>query len=119
MAISITPVSRGHSAGGMASRRVTAVLARWPPDVAVHTIQGHSLVRRAMDAVNTHIRDEALRVGDTLPGEGHFAEQLGVSRAVMREAFGALAALHLIDVGNGRRPRVAAIDGSVMATSLD
>jgi DNA-binding FadR family transcriptional regulator len=72
-----------------------------------------------MDAVNTHIRDEALRVGDTLPGEGHFAEKLGVSRAVMREAFGALAALHLIDVGNGRRPRVAAIDGSVMATSLD
>jgi GntR family transcriptional repressor for pyruvate dehydrogenase complex len=38
---------------------------------------------------------------------------------VMREAFGALAALRLIDVGNGRRPRVAAIDGSVLATSLE
>ena len=44
---------------------------------------------------------------------------MGVSRAVMREAFGALAALKLIDVGNGRRPRVAALDGSVMAASLD
>ncbi|MCP3728815.1 FCD domain-containing protein [Sphingomonas sp. MG17] len=72
-----------------------------------------------MDAVTAHIRDSRLRVGDTLPGEGHFAGELGVSRAVMREAFGALAALRMIDVGNGRKPRVAAIDGSVFAASLD
>ena len=78
-----------------------------------------SLVRRAMEAVTGHIRDHNLRVGDTMPGEGHFAREMGVSRAVMREAFGALAALKLIDVGNGRRPRVAALDGSVMAASLD
>lgn len=80
---------------------------------------GGTLVRQAMQAVTTHIRTRALRVGDTLPGEGHFAAELGVSRAVMREAFGALAALNLIEVANGRRPRVAALDGSVMATSLD
>lgn len=80
---------------------------------------GGSLVQRAIDAVRTHIRTEGLRVGDTLPGEGHFAVSLGVSRAVMREAFGVLAALRLIDVGNGRRPRVSAIDGTVMASSLD
>lgn len=78
-----------------------------------------SLVQRAMDAVTGHIRAQRLRVGDTLPGEGHFADELGVSRAVMREAFGALAALRLIDVGNGRKPRVGAIDGSVIAASLD
>lgn len=77
-----------------------------------------SLVQRAIDAVNRHIREQDLRVGDTLPGEGHFAGELGVSRAVMREAFGALAALRMIDVGNGRKPRVAEIDGSVIATSL-
>ena len=81
--------------------------------------ESRSLVRRAMQAVTGHIRDHHLRVGDTLPGEAHFAAQMGVSRAVMREAFGALAALKLIDVGNGRRPRVAALDGSVMAASLD
>jgi GntR family transcriptional regulator, transcriptional repressor for pyruvate dehydrogenase complex len=72
-----------------------------------------------MSAVTGYIRDNKLRVGDTLPGETHFAIALGVSRAVMREAFGALAALKLIDVGNGRKPRVGAIDGSVIATSLD
>lgn len=80
--------------------------------------EGGTLVQSAINAVTTHIRDHGLRVGDTLPGEGHFAESLGVSRAVMREAFGALAALKLIDVGNGRRPRVGALDGSVIATSL-
>lgn len=77
-----------------------------------------SLVQRAMEAVTAHIREGSLKVGDTLPGEGHFAGQLGVSRAVMREAFGALAALRLINVGNGRKPRVGAIDGAVFAASL-
>ena len=76
-------------------------------------------VQRAVQAVNGHIREERLRVGDTLPGEGWFATERGVSRAVMREAFGAMAALKVIDVGNGRKPRVAAIDGSVYAASLD
>ncbi|KKC23821.1 FadR/GntR family transcriptional regulator [Sphingomonas sp. SRS2] len=81
--------------------------------------EGGSLVQQAVQAVRDHIRDNDLKVGDTLPGEGHFAELMGVSRAVMREAFGALAALKLIDVANGRRARVGAIDGSVMAASLD
>ncbi|MBP6690462.1 MAG: FadR family transcriptional regulator [Hyphomonadaceae bacterium] len=80
--------------------------------------EGGTLVQTAINAVTNHIRSHGLRVGDTLPGEGHFAGTLGVSRAVMREAFGALAALKLIDVGNGRKPRVGALDGSVIATSL-
>lgn len=80
---------------------------------------GGSLVQTAMQAVTAYIRTEKLKVGDTLPGEAHFAEQLDVSRAVMREAFGALAALKLIDVGNGRKPRVAALDGAAIAASLD
>jgi len=79
---------------------------------------GGSLVQLAVNAVSDYIRDHGLRVGDSLPGEGHFANLLGVSRAVMREAFGALAALRRIDVGNGRKPRVAAIDGTLIAVSL-
>jgi len=81
--------------------------------------EGKSLVAQAMDAVKAYIREQAMHVGDTLPGEGYFAEQLGVSRAVMREAFGGLAALKLIDVANGRRAKVGALDGSVIAASLD
>jgi GntR family transcriptional repressor for pyruvate dehydrogenase complex len=81
--------------------------------------EGGSLVHQAVQAIRNHIREHDLKVGDNLPGEGHFAGELGVSRAVMREAFGALAALRVLDVANGRRARVGAIDGSVMATSLD
>ena len=80
---------------------------------------GKSLVAQAMDAVKAHIRERGMRVGDTLPGEGYFAQKLGVSRAVMREAFGGLAALRLIDVANGRRAKVGALDGSVIADSLE
>ncbi|MEH2513564.1 GntR family transcriptional repressor for pyruvate dehydrogenase complex [Nitrobacteraceae bacterium AZCC 1564] len=84
-----------------------------------HPDEGLSLVSRIMRAVTDHIRDKQLRVGDSLPGEVFFAEQMHASRAVVREAFGALAALKLIDVGNGRRARVGAIDGAVLAASLD
>jgi DNA-binding FadR family transcriptional regulator len=85
----------------------------------VCAIESGSLVDRAVRCVRDHIRDNDLKVGDTLPGEGAFAGQLGVSRAVIREAFSTLAALRQIDVGNGRRARVAAIDGSVLSTSLE
>lgn len=71
-----------------------------------------------MHHIRAFIHQRDLKVGDPLPGEAHFATELGVSRAVMREAFGALAALRLIDVANGRRARVGAIDGSVMGTSI-
>lgn len=88
--------------------------------MTVHSIEdGGSLVQQAVHAVRNHIRANDLKVGDSLPGEAYFATELGVSRAVMREAFGALAALHLIDVGNGRRPRVGAMDGAVIGASLD
>lgn len=80
---------------------------------------GQSLVQQAVQAVRAYIGNQHLKVGDTLPGEGHFAKELGVSRAVMREAFGALAALKLIDVANGRRAKVGAMDGSIIAASLD
>ena len=77
-----------------------------------------TLVETATEAVREHIRSNRLKVGDVLPSEGSFAAEVGVSRPVMREAFHALAALKMIDVGNGRRARVGAIDGSVMAAML-
>lgn len=82
-------------------------------------IESGSLVHKAVQAIRAHIRQHNLKVGDPLPSEGSFASELGVSRAVMREAFGALAALKLIDVANGRRARVGAIDGTVIGASLD
>jgi DNA-binding FadR family transcriptional regulator len=77
------------------------------------------LVAQVIAALNRHIRANRLAPGDPLPGESAFALQLGVSRAVVREAFRSMATLKLIDIGNGRRPRVAAIDRSVLGTVLD
>jgi GntR family transcriptional repressor for pyruvate dehydrogenase complex len=77
------------------------------------------LVERTTEAVIRHIRDHRLVPGDSLPGESAFALQCGVSRAVAREAFRSLAMLRLIDVGNGRRPRVSAIDRTVLGIVLD
>lgn len=76
-------------------------------------------VQYVMRQVAEHISRERLRVGDQLPSETRFTETLGVSRPVVREAFGALAALNIIDTANGRRPRVSALSGSVLAISLD
>jgi GntR family transcriptional regulator, transcriptional repressor for pyruvate dehydrogenase complex len=77
------------------------------------------LVEQVVAAVNAHIRAKRLAPGDVLPGESAFALQLGVSRAVVREAFRSMAMLKLIDTGNGRRARVSAIDRSVLGLVLD
>jgi GntR family transcriptional repressor for pyruvate dehydrogenase complex len=77
-----------------------------------------SLFQQSIRAVANYMRDNGLRPGDTLPGEKYFAEELGVSRAVMRETFGALGALQIIDVARGRKPKVRPVDGSLFATSI-
>lgn len=78
-----------------------------------------SLTRAVFDEVTSHIREHDLRSGDTLPSEAAIAAKVGVSRTVVREAFGALSALSLLDVGNGRRARVGAVDGLMMAMPFE
>jgi GntR family transcriptional repressor for pyruvate dehydrogenase complex len=81
--------------------------------------QSGGLVDRVMDALRLHIRAKGLSPGDTLPSENMLALELGVSRAVVREAFRSMAALRLIDVGNGRRARVSTVDAGALALLLD
>jgi DNA-binding FadR family transcriptional regulator len=80
---------------------------------------GDGLLTRVMTAVKVHIRENGLQVGDSLPSEGAFAEKLGISRSIVREAYRSLSALTLIDIGNGRRPRVAAPKADVLALITD
>jgi DNA-binding FadR family transcriptional regulator len=77
------------------------------------------LVESAMRAINQRIRRERLHVGDPVPSESGLALELHVSRTVVREAFRALAALGIIDLGNGRRARVGTIDKDVLGLVLD
>lgn len=74
---------------------------------------------RVVDLVRAHIREGRLRPGDALPGEAAFALRAGVSRPVAREAFRSLAALGIVDTGNGRRPRVARVDSGVLGAVID
>jgi DNA-binding FadR family transcriptional regulator len=78
-----------------------------------------SLVDKLMANVCDHIRVNRLEPGAVLPSEADFASRAGVSRAVAREGFKGLAALKLIDVGNGRRARVAHTDDTVLSLMLD
>ncbi|MBB6486992.1 FadR/GntR family transcriptional regulator [Rhizobium lusitanum] len=77
------------------------------------------LLGSVMTSVKAYIRDNGLQVGDELPSEGAFAEQTGTSRTIVREAYRSLAALTLIDIGNGRRARVAAPKADVLAMITD
>jgi DNA-binding FadR family transcriptional regulator len=72
-----------------------------------------------MRAINARIRRDRLRIGDAIPSEAGLAAELGVSRTIVREALRALAALGVIDLGNGRRARVGAIDKDVLGLVLD
>ncbi|CAK7259472.1 MULTISPECIES: FadR/GntR family transcriptional regulator [unclassified Shinella] len=89
------------------------------PDAAGGQKGGEGLLGGVMDAVRIHIRENGLQVGDWLPSEGAFAEKLGVSRGIVREAYRSLSALTLIDIGNGRRPRVDAPRADVLALVTD
>jgi len=80
---------------------------------------GTRLVDQVMYYVAAHIRDRGFVPGAILPSESAFAVELGVSRAVVREAFRSLSALKLIDVGAGRRARVSAIDSSVLGMVVE
>jgi len=86
---------------------------------AVSDARTESLVDRVMADVSSYIRKNNLAPGATLPSEATFAARAGVSRAVAREGFRGLAALRLIDVGNGRRARVASADEAVVSLMMD
>lgn len=77
------------------------------------------LVDRTVSDVCAYIRNRQLRPGDVLPSETAMAEHLGVSRTVTREAFRSLAVLSILEVGSGRRARVAAPDASALSMILD
>src|SRR5579872_2722160 len=77
--------------------------------------ESHSgLVKPVTHKIIALIREQGLKPGAPIPSEGALALTFGVSRAVIREALRSLAALTLIDVGNGRRARVCVPDASVL-----
>jgi len=77
------------------------------------------LVTSTIHRIIALIRDSDLKPGAPLPSEAALSLAFSVSRAIVREALRSLSALTLIDVGAGRRARVAIPDASVLALVVD
>lgn len=77
------------------------------------------LVERTIADIRDFIRANELKAGDALPSETALSARLGVSRTVAREAMRALSALRILEIGNGRRARVAAPDAAALSMILD
>ena len=65
------------------------------------------------------VEREQLRPGDTVPSEVQIGLDLKVSRGSVREAYRSLAALGILEIEGGRRPRLRAIDPHVLAQVFD
>jgi len=65
------------------------------------------------------VNREQLRPGDMVPSEVQIGLELKVSRGSVREAYRTLAALGILEIEGGRKPRLKAIDPHVLAQVFD
>jgi DNA-binding FadR family transcriptional regulator len=86
---------------------------------ATSRITAEGLVGRAVNAIVDEIRARGLRKGDLLPSESAMVARLQVSRIVVREANRYLAALGIVEITNGRPPRVSVPDENVVGMLFD
>src|SRR4249919_962025 len=61
------------------------------------------------------VERERLLPGDGVPSEIQLAKDLGVSRGSVREAYRTLAALGILNIENGKRPRLQAVRAEGLA----
>lgn len=74
-----------------------------------------SRMELVLDYVKQGISGGKFRAGDQLPNELVIAEEVGVSRTPVREAFKVLSAIGLVDVRHGQGTFVASNTGSSLA----
>lgn len=81
--------------------------------------QGHrSLSDRVAHHLMDHIRTNGLSSGERLPSEVSVAADLKVSRGIVREAYRALSSAGILEISNGRAPRVGALRSVSLAPAL-
>jgi DNA-binding FadR family transcriptional regulator len=78
------------------------------------TLSAH-VARHLLELVNR----EGLRPGDRVPSEVQIGRDLEVSRGCVREAYRTLAALGILEIESGRRPRLRPIDPKVLGQVFD
>src|ERR671930_1815433 len=86
---------------------------KWPALEELEPVGRTSVVDSVIERLEELIF-AGLEPGETLPSEGQLAEALGVSRLSVREATRTLQARGLLEISKGRRPRIAAPNGSLV-----
>lgn len=69
------------------------------------------MARHLLDLISR----DSLKPGDGVPSEVQICKQLGVSRGSVREAYRTLAALGILEIESGRRPRLQPMSARVLA----
>jgi DNA-binding FadR family transcriptional regulator len=77
-----------------------------------------SLSDRVVQYLIDYTRRNRLACGAQIPSEGRISEALHVSRSVVREAYRALKTAGVLDIGNGRSPRVGRLSNRGFAQFL-
>ncbi|HVW01323.1 MAG TPA: FadR/GntR family transcriptional regulator [Planctomycetaceae bacterium] len=77
-----------------------------------------TLVDQVCEQLRSKILLGEFRAGDELPPEGTLAEMLDVSRTVIREVMRILRAQGLVEVAQGRKPRVKPADPQAAVDSM-
>jgi len=76
--------------------------------------QQSNLSDRVAHHLMDHIRTNRLASGERLPSEVRLSADLKISRGIVREAYRALRSAGILEISNGRSPRV----GALRSTSL-
>lgn len=71
-------------------------------------------VDRVAQVLVDHIRRHRLPAGSPLPSEVQMSGDLGVSRGAVREAYRSLGQAGLVEIVNGRRPRVGRLSNRAL-----
>jgi GntR family transcriptional repressor for pyruvate dehydrogenase complex len=84
-------------------------------DYAVPVVKKDTLSDQVIRFLIGLISDRQLRVGDVVPSEGQVSQLLNVSRNVVRESYRALAAIGVLSIRSGKKPRIKELDSAVLA----
>ena len=76
------------------------------------------LAYKVAEIIRAYIADQKLSAGDKLPSEREFAERMGVSRNIVREALRALELSGVIEKRQGKGAFVRAFDPTLLARHM-
>lgn len=77
-----------------------------------------NLSDRVVTYLIDYTRKHRLQCGEDVPSEGTLSTELNVSRGVVREAYRSLKTAGILDIGNGRAPRIGRISNQAFTQVL-